>query len=160
MTAGLPPFQRLLDDHGAAVWRYLRAVTGPDDADDCYQETMLAALRAYPSLRDSTNLRGWLLTIARRKVVDTARSRARLSVGLADAADIAGPAPSEPPDSGLLAALERLPRGQRDAVALRHGADLAYADVAALLGCSEAAARQRVRAALEALRAALEPLEV
>ena len=53
------------------------------EADDCYQETWLAALRAYPRIRDAGNLRGWLFTIANRKAIDhiRARKRAPLPVG-------------------------------------------------------------------------------
>src|SRR5947209_18077620 len=53
----LPPFQKLLDAHGVDVHRFLVALVGPHDADDCYQETWLAALRGYPRLRDAANLR-------------------------------------------------------------------------------------------------------
>ena len=31
------------------MYRFLVATAGPDDADDAYQETWIAALRAYPS---------------------------------------------------------------------------------------------------------------
>ncbi len=52
-TVKLPPFQQLLDAHGRDVHRFLVATVGRDAADDCYQETWLAALRAYPRLRDA-----------------------------------------------------------------------------------------------------------
>ncbi|MGH2727504.1 MAG: RNA polymerase sigma factor, partial [Actinomycetota bacterium] len=63
----LPPFQRILDAHRDEVYRFLLAAVGPHEADDCFQETFLAALRAYPDLKDAGNLRGWVLTIANRK---------------------------------------------------------------------------------------------
>ena len=46
-----PPFQRLLDEHADVVLRFCAASVGPVDADDCFQETVIAALRAYPKLR-------------------------------------------------------------------------------------------------------------
>ena len=73
----LPPFQTLLDAHAGDVHRFLVATVGRPDADDCYQETWLAALRAYPRLRDARNLRGWLFTIANRKAIDHIRARKR-----------------------------------------------------------------------------------
>src|SRR6478735_5555865 len=79
-TTGLPPFQRFLDDHRDAVWRFLVASVGPVDADDCFQETFIAALRAYPRLRPDSNLRGWVLTIAHRKALDSHRARSRRAV--------------------------------------------------------------------------------
>src|SRR5437762_13908435 len=66
-----------MDEHTAAVWRLCRALAPPGDAEDCFQETFLSALRAYPGLRDARNLRAWVLTIAQRKAVDAHRSRAR-----------------------------------------------------------------------------------
>src|SRR4029077_8444010 len=73
----LPPFQHLLDDFAGDVLRFLVAQVGMPDADDCFQETFIAALRSYPTLRDASNLRGWLLTIARRKAIDSRRAASR-----------------------------------------------------------------------------------
>jgi DNA-directed RNA polymerase specialized sigma24 family protein len=147
----LPPFQRLLDAHGPALARYLAVAAGAD-ADDCYQETVVAALAAYPRLRDAENLRGWLFTIARRKALDSHRRRARHAVlaGFLPEPDAAPPPPL--PDPGLWDAVRRLPAGQRDAVVLRCVADLAHADVARALGCTPAAARRRVADGLARLR--------
>ena len=76
----LPPFQVLLDQHGPAVHRFLLASVGATDADDCYQEACIAALRAYPDLEHAQNLKGWLMTVAHRKAVDAHRARARRPV--------------------------------------------------------------------------------
>ena len=73
----VPPFQRALEAHGDAVWRYLRGMVGACAADDCFQETFIAALRAYPRLRPESNLRAWLLTIAHRKAIDHLRRQRR-----------------------------------------------------------------------------------
>ncbi len=70
----LPPFQALLDSYSHDVHRFLVANVGPVDADDCYQETWIAALRGYPRLQHATNLRGWVLTIAARKAIDVHRA--------------------------------------------------------------------------------------
>ena len=55
-------------------------------------------------------------------------------------------------DGELWAAVRRLPEKQRGAVGLRYLLDLPYAEIGEILGCSEAAARQNVRAGLAALR--------
>src|SRR5712691_10695543 len=60
----IPPFQSFLEDHRNTVYRFLMGAVGPNEADDAFQETFLAALRAYPKLRDGDNLRGWVLAIA------------------------------------------------------------------------------------------------
>ncbi|MCZ7525419.1 MAG: sigma-70 region 4 domain-containing protein [Acidimicrobiia bacterium] len=44
------------------------------------------------------------------------------------------------------------PPGQREAVLHRYVDDLPYREIGRILGCSEAAARQRVRAGLRTLR--------
>jgi RNA polymerase sigma factor (sigma-70 family) len=148
----LPPFSRVLDEHRDAVWRYLAATAGPVDGADLLQETLVAALRAYPSLRHAGNLRSWLLTIAHRKVIDAARARDRRPVPVAAVPDAGHePAPVEE-DGELWAAVRRLPEKQRSAVVHRFVADLPYADIGSIIGCSEAAARQNVRAGLARLR--------
>ena len=55
-------------------------------------------------------------------------------------------------DDGLWGQVGELPPKQRSAVLLRFVADRPYADIAGALDCSEAAARQNVRAGLQRLR--------
>jgi RNA polymerase sigma factor (sigma-70 family) len=148
----LPPFHALLDEHANDLHRYVVSQVGLHDGADCFQETVLAALRAYPDLRDDSNLRGWLFTIANRKVLDHYRATGRRAVptdalpetGLSDRDGSA--------DGELWSAVRRLPEKQRGAVGLRYLLDLPYAEIGEILGCSEAAARQNVRAGLAALR--------
>ena len=149
----LPPFQAVLDEHAAPLHRFLVASVGVHDASDCFQETMLAALRAYPELAHGDNLGGWLFTIAHRKVIDHARGRGRRAVPVGDVPERAARA-VEPDlaDGPLWAAVSALPPKQRVAVLLRHAADRPYAEIADVLGCTEAAARQSVRAGLARLR--------
>jgi RNA polymerase sigma factor (sigma-70 family) len=151
----LPPFQALLDAHGAAVHRFLAASVGPADADDCFQEAVIAALRAYPRLTHADNLRAWLLRIAQRKVIDAHRSRARRPVPVAAPPEppLEGP-PAEPVDGqpAIWALVRELPEKQRAAVFLRSAADLSYAEVADALECSQDAARRNVHEGLKRLR--------
>lgn len=146
----LPPFQHLLDAHGPALHRFCVAQVGPDHGSDCFQETILAALRAYPDVRDATNLRGWLFTIAHHKAVDHHRGTSRRAVPVEDAA--AGTVDAVPADRELWAAVGRLPGKQRGAVTLRFLADLPYGEIARIIGCTQDAARQSVRAGLAGLR--------
>jgi RNA polymerase sigma factor (sigma-70 family) len=163
------PFQTVLDEHGVALYRHLVGILGPHDGADCYQETLLAALRAWPPAHDG-NVRGWLFTVAHRKVIDHGRAAHRRPAPMADFADrpsmngsglIAAAAPAEPGarETGaggqLWDAVRRLPPKQRAAVALRHADDWAYDDIAAVLECSPAAARQSVKAGLARLREVL-----
>ena len=150
----LPPFQALLDAHGPDVHRFLIATVGRVDADDCYQETWLAALRAYPRLRDASNLRSWVFTIAHRKAIDQLRSRARTAVPIGAPEDLdSGDGGAEPalPD-GIWSRVARLPAKQRTALALRFVTDAAYAEIATVMQTSEDAARRNVHEGLKTLR--------
>jgi RNA polymerase sigma factor (sigma-70 family) len=153
--AVLPPFQRFLEDHRDDVWRFLVAAVGRTDADDCFQETFMAAMRAYPRLRaggSNHNLRAWVLTIAHRKALDTYRSRARHAVPVEDVPEVAHHDP-ELPDGELWAQVRALPPKQRGAITLRYAADLSHAEIAVALNCSEEAARRSLHEGLKKLRA-------
>ncbi|MBJ7456376.1 MAG: RNA polymerase sigma factor [Thermoleophilia bacterium] len=145
----LPPFSVFLERERDVVYRVLVGLVGPDDADDCFQETFIKALRAYPDLRDGHNLRGWVLTIARRTAIDAARARGRRPGRLDDPDAIQAPPGPEPSDPALWRAVRALPPRQRAAVALHHVGGLPYAEVGAAMGCSEEAAR---RSAFEGIR--------
>jgi len=150
----LPPFQALIDDHAAELHRFLVASVGPTDAEDCLQETLLSALRAYPRLRHADNLRAWLYVIAQRKATDTVRDRQRHRAGDLDA--VAEGRLASPPhrsfDDGLWMSVQLLPAKQRAALVHRFVFDLAYRDVGERMGISEEAARQNVSAGLRRLR--------
>jgi len=156
---GIPPFQALLDEHRNDVYRFLVAAVGPHEADDCFQETFMAAMRAYPRLRDASNLRSWVLTIAHSKAIDAHRARRRRAVPVDTVSE--GPAaaatlPSIDGEPALWEAVRALPPKQRTAILHRYVNDLPYAQIGRIVGCSEAAARQNVRAGLTSLRGAWE----
>lgn len=148
-----PPFQRLLDEHAAALLRFCVASAGPVDGDDVFQETVVAALRAYPGLRHTDNLRGWLLTIAHNKALDHHRSRGRRAVP-ADDVDPGAAADGAlvPRDDALWALVHGLPPKQRGAVLLRFVGDLSHREIAGALGSSEDAARRALADGLAKLR--------
>jgi RNA polymerase sigma factor (sigma-70 family) len=147
----LPPFQILLDEHAAEVMGVLRGAVGRADAEDCFQETFLAALRAYPKLGDASNLRGWLLTIAHRKAIDQHRANGRQPVPVAETAEIAMEDPA-PTGDGIWELVGALPPKQRAAVALRYACDLPHSEIAAALGCSPEAARRSLHEGMKRLR--------
>ncbi len=149
----LPPFQSLLDAHGGDVYRFLVATAGPNEADDAYQETWIAALRAYPQLTRADNLRGWLLKIAQRKAIDAHRARARRALPSETVPDV--PAPDGGPSVGdpeLWASLRALPDKQRTAVYCRSVLGMRYPELADLLDSSEEAARRNVHEGLKRLK--------
>jgi RNA polymerase sigma factor (sigma-70 family) len=155
----LPPFQRFLDGHRDVVWRFLVSTVGPVEAEDCFQETFIAALRAYPRLRPDSNPRAWVLTIAQRKALDAHRRRARRALPVADPAAVDDRTQDAPPahDSALWEAVRELPARQRAAVVLRYLADLPHRDIAEAIGCSEEAARRSLHEGLTTLRKVVVP---
>lgn len=127
-------------------------MVGPDDADDCFQETVIAALSAYPTLRHADNLRAWFFTVARRKAIDDRRARSRRPVPLERLPEPAAGGEMEVPDEALWSQVRGLPDRQREALCLRYVADLPYAEIAEAMECTPEAARQNVSAALVRLR--------
>ena len=153
----LPPFQTLLEAHGPDVHRFIVASLGRVDADDCYQETWLAALRAYPRLRDASNLRSWIFTVAHRKVIDHVRARRRVAVPVGNVPERPTTGAPATPDDDLWASVRELPDKQRTALALRFVADAGYEEIAAAMGTSQEAARRNVHEALKRLRTEYQP---
>lgn len=147
----LPPFQDLVDAHKDDVYRLLMAMVGRPDADDCFQDTFISALRAYPSLRRDSNLRAWLHTIARRKALDRIRAR-RPAAALEDHEPwLEAPGDAEA-TSDLWHAVSLLPEKQRLAITYRYAVGLTSAETATLAGGSDASVRQNTRDGLRKLR--------
>jgi RNA polymerase sigma factor (sigma-70 family) len=152
---GVPPFQRFVDDHARAVHGFLVASVGQHEADDCFQETFIAALRGYPRLEHDGNLRGWVLTIAHRKAIDSHRGRGRRPVPcdqLPDPVVAPDTIPLADGEPALWKLVDGLPPKQQAAVRHRFVEDLGYGDIGRLLGCSEAAARRSVHEGVKKLR--------
>lgn len=112
----------------------------------------MAALRAYPDLGDASNLRGWLFTIAHRKAIDHHRRRRRDGMAKAFFPETGQEQEAELADQALWALVRDLPPKQRSAIVLRYVEDLPYRAIGEVIGCSESAARQNVRAGLTKLR--------
>jgi RNA polymerase sigma factor (sigma-70 family) len=155
----LPPFEQVVALHGQAVLRFCSAQSGPAAAEDCFQETMLAALRAYDQVRDPAAIRSWLFSIAARKSVDAQRARSRAPEPVADLDEAATDGEVAARDGGVWELVRSLPGKQRTAVALRYLADLSHGEIGAVMGTSEAAARRNVFEGLQRLRERLEPAE-
>jgi RNA polymerase sigma factor (sigma-70 family) len=149
----LPPFEVIVERHGAMVLRVCRAVVGLTEAEDAWSETFLSALQAYPQLAPDANVEAWLVTIAHRKAIDQVRLRKRQPMVVEDMPE--RPATDGVPGglaSDLWSALEALPTKQRQSVAYHYLAGLPYADVARIVGGSPEAARRAASDGIAALR--------
>ena len=156
MGVRLPPFQVLLDEHRSDIYRYLVATVGAVDADDCYQETWIAALRAYPGLKRADNLRAWLYRIAQNKAIDAHRARARRPLPVEVVPDAGTPPPEVDGRPELWARVRELPPKQRSAVFCRAVLGMPYDELAVVLDSSREAARRNVHEGLKRLREELD----
>lgn len=147
MAVAVPPFEAFYESTKAEVFRYLASRLGRDGAEDAFQETFLRALKAYPRLEHGEHLRAWALTIANRIVLDLHR-RSRPAADMPELVTEDG----RPAYEELAELTDELPPKERAAVVLRYGYDLAYDEIGAALGSTEAAARQAASAGVRRLR--------
>ena len=126
--------QDLFEQHGAAVYRFATVLLGHhQDAEDVVQETFLKLLHHLSVGGNTSNLRGWLFTVAAHAARDRQRRRARW-IPWAPAHDPRVAPPELPDEDGQLraarAALQRLPDRDRLLLALR-AQELSYREIAA-----------------------------
>jgi len=132
----------------------LYAVTGDfGEAQDAVHDAFARALARPGRLRRVDNPEAWLRTVA----INLARSRYRRRA-LFDRLVRTGRVPRSPvvPELSadriaLVTALQRLPRGTREAIVLHHLADLPVTEVADVLGCSVSAVKARLVRGRQAL---------
>jgi RNA polymerase sigma factor (sigma-70 family) len=146
------PFERVVADHGPTVLRVCRVVVGAHDAEDAWAETFLSAMRAYPDLPEDANVEAWLVTIAHRKAIDILRAQQRRAVPIDEVPDRPTATADVVDHADLWGAVKALPLKQRQAVAYHYAAGLPYAEVAAIIGGTAAAARRAAADGISKLR--------
>ncbi|GHB28169.1 MULTISPECIES: sigma-70 family RNA polymerase sigma factor [Streptomyces] len=146
------------------VRRYVTALA--DDfqmADDLVQETFLRAVSTVHLFQGRGSARAWILTIARRTVVDSLR-RAASRPRLADTSDWQHVAECSQPrdlpgfDEGiaLMALIDSLPDARREAFVLTQVLYMPYDDAARTVSCPVGTIRSRVSRARTTLWAMLD----
>ncbi|MGQ0463997.1 MAG: sigma-70 family RNA polymerase sigma factor [Sporichthyaceae bacterium] len=150
----------------ADVWRYVAYLVDRGQADDLTQETYLRALRGLRTFRGDTAARVWLLSIARRAVVDHFRRQGRRpAVGASlDAEDVLVDriAPATPEASGeisLRMLVEDLDEDKRAAFVLTQVHGLSYQEAAEVCGVPIGTIRSRMARAREQLLGTLADAE-
>ncbi|HVR89360.1 MAG TPA: RNA polymerase sigma factor [Candidatus Limnocylindria bacterium] len=147
-------FGQLLERYERELFAYAIRLSGQRaDAEDLYQDTFLAAFRAWPPPRRG-NERAWLYKIATNRAIDRERRAKRIVANVDDLA-IAAPERDDVTLADLAGAIELLPAGQRAAFVLRKVQGLGYTEIATALDCTEVAARARVSEALKKVKAAV-----
>jgi RNA polymerase sigma factor (sigma-70 family) len=154
----------LVDElHGAALYRFIRAMVRRDDvADDVYQTTLVEAFRDLRAFAGRSSVRSWLFAIARHRCLDTLKTARRRDARftsaeqLPDTADPAPPTDQRLSDSQLLAALEHcldeLDPEVRMVLVMRFTEGFAYDDIARICRARPEAVRARVSRAMPVLR--------
>src|SRR5579872_4529585 len=113
-------FWELVEQERHVTWRLCRALTRSyEDAQDLMSDTMLAAYHSFHALRDTNAFRKFLSTIAVR-IQRRKQWRGRLFAPLAEADDLGYEITAESSHDLelLVAALDRLPQREREALAL------------------------------------------
>ncbi|MEU8273583.1 sigma-70 family RNA polymerase sigma factor [Microbispora bryophytorum] len=144
------------------VRRFVAYLSDVQAADDLTQETFVRALGSLPRFAGRSSARTWLLSIARRVVVDMFRSAA-VRPAVADVADWQSAAerclprglPGHEDGVALDDLLSRVPPQRREAFVLTQLMGLSYAEAAVLIGCPVGTVRSRVARARRQLVASL-----
>ncbi len=149
----------------ADVWRFHAYRADPGVADDLTQETFVRAFGSLPRFAGRSTSRAWLLSIARRVVVDSIRSamaRPRLHTG--DDWESAAETRIAQQDTGrsfedlveIRMLLDSLDPERREALVLTQMLGLSYQEAAQVCGVPVGTVRSRIARAREDLLAAAE----
>jgi RNA polymerase sigma-70 factor (ECF subfamily) len=154
-------FGLLYNRHRLAVFRYLRTRTNnEDDAAELTAVAFERALIAMPRYRPAGGgFLAWLLRIARNAAIDAGRraSAVPLIADVRDERPVTAPEESALDNearSALLAAVNRLPEVQREAIVLRYAARLTAREIGQVLGKSDQATQKVLSRALATIREA------
>jgi RNA polymerase sigma-70 factor (ECF subfamily) len=161
-------FQSLYARHKGGLYRYvLRSVKARAEAEELYQDIWMRVIEARSRYAPQAKFATWLYTIAHHRVVDHWRAKGLSLVSLDDEAtelpEAVAPPGAEPQRIAeaqqvldrLEAAVASLPLAQREAFLLHHEGELTAAEIAAVTGTHEEAAKSRVRYAMKKLREAI-----
>lgn len=148
-------FEALYNEHYAAVYRYVLVSEGPDDTDDlvaeCFQKAFFALRDGDLSVR---NPRAWLLTIARRTIIDGRRRRSRRPVASLGTQEPAAPDLFRAHETWiwLEAVTRELPEHARQALYMRYAGGLSAEEIGAALGLTASGVRTAISRALDEIR--------
>jgi RNA polymerase sigma-70 factor, ECF subfamily len=148
----------------ADVWRYVAYLVDRNQADDLTQETYLRALRGVRTFRGQCAARVWLLSIARRTVVDNFRRQGRrpaVVASLDDPDTLTERISTTDPDSAgeltMRLLIGNLDPDKRAAFVLTQIHGLSYAEAAEACGVPIGTIRSRMARAREQLIAEMAP---
>ena len=151
-------FEQLFADHLRTVSAYVRRRATADEVDDVVAETFLIAWRRLEDVPPEP--KSWLLGVARRVLANQRRATARRAALTASAAATMAPgADAAEGGSRALRALAKLSERDRDLLLLAAWDGLTADEIAAVVGCSRAAAKVRLHRARRRLQRKLAELD-
>ena len=155
-----PEIAELVANFSGVLYRVaLSLLRHPAEAEDVVQETFVRVLEGRARLAEVRELRPWLVRIAWNLALDRKRKTTPVQMDEAVAASLLSR--EQPADEAItearqlarvLAAVDRLPRAERDVLLLSAMEELSTAEVAAVLKRSESSVRSlmfRARAHLQ-----------
>jgi RNA polymerase sigma-70 factor, ECF subfamily len=154
---------RALDElyarYARGILSYLVGLLGDRQlAEEVLQDVMLAAWRGAGQFRGESQVRTWLLSIARLQALSALRGRKLLSVPLDEGVLSAGNTDGFDPDvdhQTIRVALKELPSEQRETLELIFYHELSGVEAAAVLGVSPGTVKSRLSRAKSTLRGLL-----
>ena len=156
-------FETLYARHRGGLFRFvLRAVKDRGLAEELFQEVWVRVIEARGRYAPKARFTTWLYTIAHNLLVDHWRRKGLSLVALdgedvpSESANPARQAEAREALARLVHALEALPAAQREAFLLHEEGGLSVAEIAAVTGAGEEAAKSRLRYAMAKLKAALD----
>ena len=160
-------FEALYKRHRGRLFRFvLRALSHSSgqrsSAEELFQEVWIRVIEARSRYSPQARFTTWLYTIAHNLLVDHWRKKGLALVSL-DTEDVpiesANPArqvEGREAVARLMQAIDVLPAAQREAFLLHQESGLSVAEIAAVTGAGEEAAKSRLRYAMAKLRAAVD----
>lgn len=173
-------FEELLQRYQRPLFNFiLRSVRERDRAEELLQDVFLKVLQRSTEFQGNSKFSTWLYTIARNLCIDTSRKMvfrrhrsldAPLRADEAEGATLLDRVASPAPDADrqaighdlqarIAAAIEELPDEQREVFLMRELQNMAFKEIADVVGVPENTVKSRMRYALERLQRALAEYE-
>jgi RNA polymerase sigma factor (sigma-70 family) len=132
----------------------LRILGDTAEAEDAASETLARTLASWPRLRHASYLEAWVARVSSNVAIDVVRRRSRNPAAGAVTTDVPEPAMESDIVSAIVARglLAKLPRRQRQVIAMRYLMDMSEEEVAERLKISKGAVKSHGHRALESMR--------
>ena len=156
-------FETLYKQHGARIYGLASRMAGsPEEGEDLLQEIFLQAYRKVGGFKGEASIGTWLYRLALNHCLDFVRSRRARMRKVTDSIDAESSVePAVAPDApvariDLQRAIEKLPRGCREAFVLHDVEGYDHKEVAGMLGIAEGTSKSQVFKARMKLREMLQ----